>query len=267
MKKKTANGEDTYKGLCEVFSTSNKICITSARELQMHHHHRVETHLTKEEIKRGPCPSCKCCKEILYVFKKDPALSANGCFVELDAAGSGRTLTFCLPLGAPIKDRAAFENRLAELEWARIPAELRAQKRAEIKALLAELVGDDTRLRDRADAGLVALGFLALPIVRARRTAAGFASGPGAEERRARLRDVQQRLKPWAAAGYERMSIDLDLLSGLVNYPEEAVAKAVRTRLAQVLPDAGTSDWGPWMDKHRDSLRWDKKSGRYTHKK
>ena len=217
--------------------------------------------LTKEEIKRGPCPSCKCCKDILYVFKKDPALSANGCFVELDAAGSGRTLSFCLPLGAPIKDRAAFENRLAELEWARIPADLRRQKRAEIQALVAELGGDDAQLRAEADKGLVALGFLALPVVRASRTQTE------SKEQRARIRGIEERLKPWAATGYERMSVDLDLLAALLSYPEAAVVKAVRTRLAQLLPDEGASDWGPWIKKHRDRLQWDSKLRRYTLKR
>ena len=86
------------------------------------------------------------------------------------------------------------------------------------------------------------------------------------KEQQARIRRIEEHLRPWAAAGYERMSVDLDLLAALLSYPEAAVVKAVRTRLAQLLPDEGASDWGRWIKKHRDRLQWDKKLRRYTHK-
>ena len=77
------------------------------------------------------------------------------------------------------------------------------------------------------------------------------------------LDEMCERLAPLPAPA----SIDLDLLAALLSYPEAAVAKAVRTRLAQLLPDEGASDWGPWIKKHRDRLQWDSKLRRYTHKR
>ena len=219
---------------------------------------RLQQELTKEELKTGPCPSCDC-KDILFVFKKDPALSANGCFVELQAAGTGRPISFFLPLGAQIKNRAAFEDRLAALEWARIPSELQAAKRAEIKKLVTAL--DNTHFKTRVDAGksLTEMGFLALPSIRAGRSLAGSA------EKQLRLRPIEEQLwrRWWAADGHENVSVDLDLLTDLLTYPEEAVVKAVRARLSQILPKEGASDWGDWIKKHRDRLQWDKALGRY----
>ncbi|NRA97438.1 MAG: hypothetical protein HRU14_14655 [Planctomycetes bacterium] len=104
------------------------------------------------------------------------------------------------------------------------------------------------------------MGFLALPIIRANR------SHTDSQEKRLRSRRIEEQLRPWANAGYEGMSIDLDLLTGLLTYPEKAVVKAVHTRLAQILPKAGAADWGDWIKKHRNRLQWDRKLRRYTEK-
>ena len=218
----------------------------------------LQEELKPDEIKTGDCPAGCGCKDILYVFKQDPAISENGCYVELVTKGSGRTVTFCLPLGALIKDRAGFEDRLAELEWERIPKQQRAGKRAEIEALFAALDGPDFKAREHAEQAILQLGFLALPTLRASQEPVG------SPEKKSRLARIESQLKPWAADGYERMSVDLDLLSGLLNYPERPVVQAVQSRLAQLIPSADTTDWGPWLKKHRDRLQWDAKQRQYS---
>ena len=230
----------------------------------------LQQELKPDEIKTGDCPAGCGCKDILYVFKQDPAISANGCYVELVTKGTGRTIRFCLPLGSLIDDRDAFEDRLAELEWERIPKQQRAGKRAEIEALVKALDGPDFKTRDGVEKALLQLGFLALPTLRASR---GQTDSP---EKKWRLEQIETQLKPWAADGYEAMSVDLDLLSGLLTYPEAAVVQAVQARLAQLVPDAlvlklgniskfpGKTDWGPWLEKHRDRLQWDAQQRQYT---
>ena len=218
---------------------------------------RLEDALTEEELVRGPCPSDCGCEDVLYVFEQDATLSANQAFVDVVAAGSGRSLSVFLPLGAPVEDRAAFELRLAALDWARVPADLRDERRAQIDSLVADLDDPDDAVRAAAEEGVIAAGYLALPALRGR-----LAQELDAERAR-RVRLVEARLRPWADVGFERMSIDLDLLGALSTDPDASVAAAARARLIEILPGTQTQDWPGWIDAHRGRLRWDRSEGRY----
>lgn len=213
--------------------------------------------LSDEELVPGPCPAGCGCEDVLYVFERDPVLSANEAFVEVVAAGTGRVLSVFLPLGAPVEDRQAFELRLAALDWARVPAVERDQRGAEIDALVAALDHADAGVRAEAEDGLVAAGYLALSALRSR------GDEEPSEERTRRGRDLEARLRPWADVGYERMAIDLDLLTGLLADPEAPVVAAARSRLAEVLPEVEGQDWRAWIEERRGRLRWDPTQGRY----
>ncbi|MDG1984605.1 MAG: hypothetical protein P8M11_08560, partial [Planctomycetota bacterium] len=68
----------------------------------------LERMLTKPEWQTRPCLNCDCCEDVLHAFAVDPALSKNGCFVDLQAFGTNRPIAFFLPLGLPILDKGAF---------------------------------------------------------------------------------------------------------------------------------------------------------------
>lgn len=211
----------------------------------------LERGLTEKERKKGPCPNCDCA-DVLYVFAADPTLSANGCFVELEAAETRRRVGFFLPLGVPVSDRAKFETVLAEAEWAALAAERREPEKKEIDALVDDLDADDPDVRAKASDALVAKGFLALDAIRKAR------ARTTSEEVRSRAGAIEGQLKPRGGT-----DIDLGLLGKLLTYPDEDVVRAVRARLKRILPDLKDEDAAAWIEKNRARLKWNAAKGRY----
>ena len=206
--------------------------------------------LSREEIQLGPCPSNCGCEDILYSFEADPQLTKNGFYVRLLAAKTKRPVTYCLPLGMLIQDVSAFEERLSELEWQRIPEDHHADKHEEIAMLIDVLDSNDFIVRTTAEESLLKLGFLALPAIReALRNETTL-------EENWRLKQMEPLLKPWAGEGYEAMGVDLDLLGGLVDYSERPVALAAQAQLKRLIPNVETDDWQQWLQTHRNKLRW-----------
>lgn len=216
--------------------------------------------LNDKERRLGKCPSCDCCSDILHVFAQDPALSGNGCFVELNAAGTNRSLAFFLPLGLPVRNRTTFEVALEEGEWSSLAPPQQEQHRKAISGYLDELASDDLKVRTRAADGLVAKGFLALAAVRKARDQSK--SG----DYRARTKAVELRLQPWRIAGWEALAIDLGLSARLLVYPDPDVVQATQNRLASIVPATRGMDaaqCATWIAEHRTTLRWNAVKGYY----
>lgn len=217
--------------------------------------------LEPEERKAGQCPACSdCCQDILYVFAEDPALSENGCFVELTLFHTVRKLSFFLPLGLPVEDRSAFETVLEEAEWSALkPAEVE-QQRQTIGKLLADLGADHLSVRTSAADGLVAFGYLARRMIREAKE-----SSPSGNYR-ARCTAVQARLQPWNGR-WATMTRDLGLLLHLLSYPDPEVVRATRERAGRLLAVPSVLDattCAEWIRENRAELRWDALAGRYV---
>lgn len=212
----------------------------------------------EDDRRLGPCPGCTCCVDVLYVFREDPRLSANGCFVELGTRF--RDISFFLPLGLPVLDRSAFDAVLEKAEWATVPPhEVEACERA-IRARLADLAADDLDIRTRAAAALVAHGYLALSATREARSQSDSGNF------RARAKAVESELRPWATAGWDAMATDLGLLGSLLAYPDERVVRAAHERVQQIVPAVlgmNAASSAVWIEVHRAELKWNADEGRY----
>lgn len=77
------------------------------------------------------------------------------------------------------------------------------------------------------------------------------------DEQRARRLGIEQRLHPWANKRYEKMVVDLDLLVGILDDSEEALAKTARDSLNRLVTAAiDPEDWEQWLKENRASLKW-----------
>jgi hypothetical protein len=218
--------------------------------------------LGADERKLGPCPSCDCCVDLMYVFAQDPRVSSNGCFVDLVARGTNRHLAFFLPWGCIVRDREAFESALEMGEWSSLSHAQAEREKSNIDSLLSDLGSDDLAVRTRAADGIVTRGFLGLSATRRARAAAR--SG----DYRARATAVEARLRPLGDKPWEAVSVDLGLLSSALSYPDTQVKQAVRLRLAQVLPstrELSDEACAAWITEHRQDIRWDAATGQYVH--
>ncbi|MDG1984985.1 MAG: hypothetical protein P8M11_10480 [Planctomycetota bacterium] len=218
----------------------------------------LERMLTEQERQTRPCLNCDCCKDVLYAFAEDPALSQNGCFVELSAWSTQRPIAFFLPLGLPILDRGAFEKVLAASAWARVPESKRKAEQAAIATAIVGLCSDEPDVRGRAKQALSAKGFLALSALEQ----AASATAGGRED----LDEVLVGLRPYGPDGWEALTTDLGLLSSLLSYPDQDVVRIVHERLARIVPNV--SQLAPpatitWLDEHRSGLGWNAEQGRY----
>jgi len=216
--------------------------------------------LSEKERRIDRCPGCTCCKDLLYVFAEDPQVSSNGCFVELQAFDTARTLTVFLPWGLVVKGRWAFEVALEKAEWAGLAPNDAERHTREIRTLLVELGADDEAAHTRAAEALVGRGFLALGAVRA--AIAESKSGNFT----ARASAVEGRLRPLAGAAWEALAIDLGLLAGMLTFPDETVAKGVQQILDRLLP--ATKEMEPtarveWIRRERANLKWNAVKGQY----
>lgn len=218
----------------------------------------LERMLTKPELQTRPCLNCDCCEDVLHAFAVDPVLSKNGCFVELQAFGTHRPIAFFLPLGLPILDKGAFEQVLADAEWARVPESKRETEQAAIATAIEELGSDDPEGRARAKEALTAKGFLALSALRRARSTA--------EDGRKQLDEILEELRPYRTPGWEALTRDIGLLSSLLSYPDRDVVRIVHQRLGEIVPSVSKLDPPAtitWLEKHRSGLRWDAEEGRY----
>ena len=213
--------------------------------------------LKPAEVATGDCPENCGCKDILYVYEKDPAVSQNGLYVNLVTKKTKRTISFCLPFGSLIENRKSFENRLAELEWEQQPENQRDMLKNQIAGLITELESPNGQTRDATEKSLIEKGFLALPQVRL------VLNKTNSPEIISRLQRIESQLQPWTAEGYESLSKNLVFLKGLLSFNEERVVNAVENRLRQLIPTANTTDWETWLDKHLGKLQWDDKRDRY----
>lgn len=209
--------------------------------------------LKPEEVVTGDCPENCGCKDILYVYEKDPAISKNGLYVNLVTRKTKRTISFCLPFGSLIKNRKNFENRLAELEWEQQPVNQRDMIKNQINGLIKELDSPNGNARDTAEKSLLQEGFLALPQIRL------VLNKTNSPEVTCRLQKIESQLQPWTAKGYESLSKNLTFLKGLLSFSEKGVVNAVENRLSQLIPTANTTDWAAWLDQHLHKLQWNDK--------
>lgn len=217
--------------------------------------------LDDDERKLGPCPSCDCCVDLMYVFAQDARVSSNGCFVELVARGTNRCLSFFLPWGCMVRDRAEFENALEAGEWSRLSQGQAEREKSVIETLLKNLASEDLVVRTRAADGLVAKGLLGLGATRRARAASqsgGF---------RARATAVEARLRPLGNEPWEAISLDLGLLGSALSYQDKLVNQAVRARLTQLLPstrEMSDESCAAWIRENRQSLQWDPAKGEHV---
>ncbi len=212
----------------------------------------------EQDRRRGPCPSCTCCEDILYELQEAPTLSANGCYV--DILDRRNWLRFWLPFECLVRDRNAFDAALEAAEWSQFSSTERAQQREQIAALLVELGVDDLDVRTRAAAGLTAKGYLALTAVRR----AHYESKSG--NFRARAKAVELQLRPLASAPWEQLPRDLGLLGALLTYQEPDVVKAIQTRLQHIVPQVAGMDVDhctAWIKQHSSELTWNAAKGHY----
>ena len=208
--------------------------------------------LTKVEQTPIECLNCKCCKNVLHGFAKDPTLSANGCFVDIEALETKRAISFFLPLGLLILDKPKFEGYLASAEWSRIPEGNRKAVRKVLAGAIEALQGNELWLHETAKKTLFAKGFLAYSALQE-----ALSKAPLDEQ--SLLHDIAEQLRPFKSLGWQALTIDLGLLSSLLTYPDAAVAKTVLQRLALLIPDILDLDASAavvWIEKHRDELRW-----------
>lgn len=218
----------------------------------------LERMLTKPELQTRPCLNCDCCEDVLHAFAVDPALSKNGCFVDLQAFGTNRPIAFFLPLGLPILDKGAFEQVLADAEWARVPESKRRAEEAAIETAIEALCSDNPEGRARAKQALTARGFLALSALRRAKSTT--------EDEREQLDGVIEELQPYRTAGWEALTADLGLLSSLLSYPDQDVVRIAHERLGEIVPNVSKLDPSAtitWMEKHRSQLSWNAEQGRY----
>jgi hypothetical protein len=216
--------------------------------------------LGDDERKLGQCPSCDCCKDLMYVFAEDPRVSSNGCFVELVARGTNRTVSFFLPWGCLVQDRGAFETALEAGEWSRLSQVQAEKEKSVIDSLLKNLASEDLVVRTRAADGLVTKGLLGLSAVRR----AGAESSSG--DFRARATAVGARLRPLGDEPWEAIASDLGMLGSALSYPDKLVKRGVRGRLMQLLPstrEMSDESCAAWIKEHRHSLKWDPAKGEY----
>ncbi len=215
--------------------------------------------LTKKEQQIGSCLNCKCCKDVLHVFAMDPALSKNGCFVDLQAYGTKRPISFFLPLGLPILDKGKFENYLAAAQWERVLKSQRKSEREAIASSIGELESEDSASRSRARKAIAAKGFLALSALqRAHPTAAVDAS--------MQIDVLLEELSPYPTAGWQALTTDLGLLSSLMTYPDNDVVRIVHQRLGRIVPDVrelGVPATITWLAENRSRLKWNSDQSRY----
>lgn len=213
----------------------------------------------EDERVLSPCPSCEC-KDVLYVFAQDPRLTSDGCFVELTARGSHRTIQFFLPLGCPVYSRDPFERAIAKAEWSTLTDEEKVKTEAEIQSLLSDLNSDQLQTRRQAASGLLAKGYLArnaLHKARRKSNSGNF---------RARATAVIQKLRPFASQEWESIPRNLDLLSHLLSYDEAGVVAAVMLRLDEILPASKNLDPEArvqWIQSNRQMLKWNQATGQY----
>ncbi len=218
----------------------------------------LERMLTEPERQTRPCLNCDCCKDVLHAFAVDPALSKNGCFVDLKAFSTHRPIAFFLPLGLPILDKDAFETVLADAEWARVPEPNRGTEQAAIATAIEELGSADPEGRARARQALTARGFLALSALRRARSTT--------EDGRKQLDEVLEELRPYRTAGWEALTTDLGLLCSLLSYPDQDVVRIVHQRLGKIVPSVSKLDPSAtitWMGRHRSQLSWNAERGSY----
>ncbi len=86
----------------------------------------------------GRCPNCDC-EEVLYIFARDPELTANGVFVEVTPHRALSSISFFLPFGCVVRDRQEFEKELEEAEWAKISESDIVKVKEEIQVLIGKL--------------------------------------------------------------------------------------------------------------------------------
>jgi hypothetical protein len=209
--------------------------------------------LTAEERQLGKCPGCSCCTEVMHVFAEDPAVSRNGCFVELKAAVTRRPLAFFLPLGLPVLDRAGFDAALVAAERAALPPDTLRWHADRIAELVERLLVDDDGVRIGAGDELADEGWLALGAVRDARARATSNAARG------RLTAVEGGLRPWRVVGWDTMAIDLGLHAALRSQRDPPLARAVRARLDRLVPQTKAMDaaaCAAWLEAHRGKLKW-----------
>ena len=216
--------------------------------------------LTPDEQRLGKCPGCDCCRDILYVFAKDPKLSQNRCFVELTAHKSERRIGFFLPLGLPVFNRRKFDAALARAEWNKFDASRRKALEQELEGLVARLISGKPANSKRAADALEKHGYLALAALRQAR------ANSSSDEVERRIAQLVPRLRPWRSASFEAMSIDLDLLVAFLSYPDKDVRRAVAARLEALVPaikKTKAKDRAAWIAKRRAKLAWNASKRHY----
>lgn len=216
--------------------------------------------LTDDERRLGRCPYCNCCKDVIYVFAQDPALSPDGCFVELRKCETNWPVHFFLPWACVVRDRPAFEAALEAAEWAALDTAGFEREHQQIAIELRALDSSDLTTRTQAATALIAKGFLARSALRTAR--AGSNSG----NFRARAKAVEAQLRPLASAPWEQLPRDLSLLASLLTFEEPDVVKAIQTRLHHIVPQVAGMDvdhCAAWIKQHRSELTWNAAKGHY----
>ena len=213
------------------------------------------------ELRKGPCPGCgaECCADMLYVFAREPHLSRNKAFVELELCGTGREIAFCLPLGVPVLDRDRFDGLLAEAQWASLDDGQRKAKRQEIAGWIRKLGSKNPAVNREASWRLRTYGYLARgPLKKA------GAATESADLRRS-LAAVVERLSPWNGR-WQDMTRSLPLLSRLLSHPDAGVSETTLERVHRLLPDTAelsAPQAAQWIRKHRGELKWNEAAGHY----
>ncbi len=148
---------------------------------------------------------------------------------------------------------------LAMLCWSE--AQARDQE-PRARAAISQASSANAEERERGRAALVQLGMSArMPLA----NAILAAQGDNDDELRARLVPVRDRIDQ-LACGHDAPHRNLDLLAALLTHPDEELRTVAAGQLRRILPD-GSSPTADWIQRRRESLRWDAASDRFLEKR